>query len=149
MAFLLAALRPAWAAEPLEDSVRTVPDSAARTLRAPGSLSRIMAEADSAVKAQGGPKAPDAQLYLSWNAPWATKRAQQARKVACADSTTEDTLYLSFLAGRKAQRFTGFTGLLHFRATASDTLGPWWHMEGKGGENAGSLRVEWAGAPGS
>jgi hypothetical protein len=107
-----------------------------------------MAEADSAVKAQGGPKAPDAQLLLSWNAPWGTKRAQQARKVACADSTTEDTLYLSFLAGRKAQRFTGFTGQLHFRATGSDTLGPWWHMEGKGGENAGSLRVEWAGSPG-
>jgi len=148
LVLLLAAARPGWAAEPLEDSVRTVPDSGSHALRAPGSFTRIMAEADSAVKAQGGARAPDAQLYLSWNAPWGARGAQKARRVACSDSTTEDTLYLSFLAGRTAQRFTGFTGQLYFRATGSDTLGAWWHMEGKGGENAGSLRVEWAGAPG-
>ena len=139
---------PAWAADPLEDSVRTVPDSVANPLRAPGALSRLMAEADSAVKAQGGPKAPDAQLFLSWNAPWGSRRAQQARTPACADSATEDTLYLAFQAGRVGRKFTGFTTELFFRAMPGDTLGTWWHMEGKGGENAGALRMEWAAAPG-
>ena len=149
-ALALAFASAAAAVEPLEDSVRTVPDSVAHPLRAPGAFNRLMMQADSAVKAQGGPRADNAQLYLSWNAPWGAKRAQQARQPACSDSTVEDTLYLSFLPGRTAKRFTGFTGQLLFRATNSDTLGPWWHMEGKGGENAGSLRVEWAAAfPGS
>ena len=135
------------AAPPLEDSARAVPDTL-HPLRQPGAISRLMAHQDSVVKAQGGPRADNAQLFLSWNAPWGSKRAQQARRPACADSTVEDTLYLSFLPGRVGKTFTGFTSQLYFHATGSDTLGPWWHMEGKGGENAGSLRVEWAGAPG-
>ena len=139
----LAFALPAAAVQPLEDSVRTVPP---RHTTPP--LSRILAEAESTVKAQGGPRADDAQLFLSWNAPWGTKRAQQARRPACSDSTKEDTLYLSLLPGRTAKKFTGFTSQLFFRATNNDTLGPWWHMEGKGGENAGALRVEWAAAPG-
>ena len=151
LVLLLAALAPlapgpwpARAETPLEDSVRTVRDTTSNPFKAPGSIARIMAAADSAVKAQGGPRAENAQLFLSWNAPWGSKRAQQARRPACADSMTEDTLYLSFLPGRSAQRFTGFTGELFFRATGGDTLGPWWHMEGKGGENGGALRAEWA-----
>ena len=106
------------AAGPLEDSVRTAPDSLAHQLRAPGAISRLMAHQDSVVKAQGGPKADNAQLYLS------------------------------FLPGRVGKTFTGFTSQLYFHATGSDTLGAWWHLEGKGGENAGALRVEWAGVPG-
>jgi len=136
------------AAGPLEDSVRTAPDSLAHQLRAPGAISRLMAHQDSVVKAQGGPRADNAQLFLSWNAPWGSKRAQQARRPACADSTVEDTLVLSFLPGRVGKTFTGFTSQLYFHATGSDTLGAWWHLEGKGGENAGALRVEWAGVPG-
>ena len=136
------------AAQPLEDSVRAVPDTIAHPLRAPGALSRLMAHQDSVVKAQGGPRADNAQLYLSWNAPWGSKRAQQARRPACSDSTMEDTLFLSLYPGRTSNTFTGFTSQLYFHATGSDTLGPWWHMEGKGGENAGALRVEWAAAPG-
>jgi hypothetical protein len=145
-ALALAVALPAAASEPLEDSVRTAPDTVAHPLRAPGALNRLMTEADSAVKAQGGPRADNAQLFLSWSAPWGSKRARQARQPACSDSTVEDTLYLSFLPGRAAKKFTGFTGQLLFRATGSDTLGAWWHMEGKGGENAGALRVEWAAA---
>ena len=136
------------AAEPLEDSVRTLPDTVGRPLRSPGSISRLVAHADSVVKAQGGARADHAQLYLSWNAPWSSKRAQQARKPACSDSTVEDTLYLSFLPGREGKTFTGFTAQIFIHATAGDTLGPWWHMEGKGGENAGAMRAEWAAAPG-
>ena len=139
---------PAAAAQPLEDSIRTVADSVAHPLRAPGAMTRLMAQADSAVKAQGGPRADNAQLFLSWNAPWGSKRAQQARRPACADSASEDTLYLSFLPGRVGKTFTGFTTQLFFHATGSDTLGAWWHMEGKGGENAGALRAEWAAVPG-
>ncbi len=105
-----------------------------------------MSRADSVVKSQGGPRADAAQLFLSWNAPWGSRRAQRARTPACGDSTVEDTLFLSFLSGRDAEHFTGFTGQLVFRATGADTLGPWWHMEGKGGANAGSLRAEWAAA---
>jgi hypothetical protein len=145
----LAVAAGARAAEPLEDSVRTkpVPDTLEHGLRAPGSIARMLAEADSIVKARGGARADNAQLFLSWNAPWGSKRAQKARTPACADSTAEDTLFLSFLPGRTG-KFTGFTAQLFVHATGGDTLGAWWHMEGKGGENAGSLRVEWAAAPG-
>jgi hypothetical protein len=138
----------AGASEPLEDSVRIVPDTSGHKPHPPTSLSRLLAHADSVVKAQGGARADNAQLYLSWNAPWGSKRAQQARKPACSDSTVEDTLFLSFLPGRTGKTFTGFTAQIFFHATAGDTLGPWWHMEGKGGENAGAMRAEWAGVPG-
>lgn len=144
----LCMVAPAGADQPLEDSARVVPDSIAHPIHRSGTLTRLMQQADSVVKAQGGPRGENAQLFLSWNAPWGSKRAQQARTPACSDSTREDTLFLSFLPGRVGKHFAGFTGQLHFRATGNDTLGPWWHFEGKGGENAGSLRVEWAAAPG-
>lgn len=118
-------------------------DSAARSNSLPR-FSQIISAADSAVKARGGSSANDAQLFVSWNAPWGSRRAQQVRQPACRDSTVEDTLYLCVLTGRPAERFTGFTGQLLIHATGRDTLGRWWHMEGKGGSNPGSLRVEWA-----
>jgi hypothetical protein len=125
----------------------TSSDSLRRVLRAPGGLQRVLSRSDSLVKAQGGARADEAQLYLSWNAPWGARRAAQARTPACRDSTVEDTLYLSVVTGRTAERFTGFTAQLLFHASGNDTLGPWWHMEGRGGENAGSLRAEWATNP--
>src|ERR1041385_8632568 len=85
------------ASEPLEDSVRIVPDTSGHKPHTPTSLSRLLAHADSVVNAQGGATADNAQLYLSWNAPWGSKRAQQARKPACSDSTVEARLFLSFL----------------------------------------------------
>jgi len=147
-ALALAVGGPAWAAEPLEDSVRTMPDTVAHPLRAPGAITRLMAQAESEVKAQGGPKADNAELFLSWNAPWGSKRARQARTPSCSDSTVEDTLFLSFTPGRVGKKFTGFTAQILFHATGGDTLGSWWHMEGRGGENAGALRAEWAAVPG-
>lgn len=126
--------------------VRRAPTAAdsANPLRQSGAFSRILSQADSAVKARGGPRAENAQLYLSWNAPWGEKRAQAVRMPACNDSLVQDTLYLSVLAGRSAERFTGFTAQLLVHATGNDTLGPWWHMESRGGENPGAMSVEWA-----
>jgi hypothetical protein len=111
-------------------------------------FSRILAEADSALKLRGGARADDAQLFLSWNAPWGERRAQRVRMPACADSMREDTLYLSFQAGRSSERFSGFTGSIYLRATGSDTLGSWWHTDSRTGENPGSLRMEWSSAEG-
>jgi len=123
------------------------PATAADTLvvRVPSpSMARLLAEADSAVRARGGARADDAQLYLSWDAPWGTARARRARMPACRDTTAGDTLYLCMRTGRAAERFTGFTARLLVHATGADTLGPWWHMQGRGGANAGAMRVEWA-----
>lgn len=110
----------------------------------PKPMAQLLAEADSALKAQGGSHAENAQLFLSWDAPWGQKRAHRERRPACADSTREDTLYLCVRAGRAAERFAGFTAELMVRATGGDTLGAWWHMQGKGGHNPGAMRVEWA-----
>jgi hypothetical protein len=94
-------------------------DSAARARAAANPIRRVLDEADSAMRVQGGPRGGgDAQLLLS------------------------------FMPGRSARRFTGFTAQLAIRATGGDTLGAWWHMESKGGSNPGSLRAEWAAAPG-
>lgn len=148
--------RLAWAAPPARPAAPkaaakaaadTSNDSLRRVLRAPGGLQRVLTQSDSVVKARGGARADEAQLYLTWNAPWGTRRAAQTRTPACADTTREDTLYLSMVTGRDAVRFTGFTAQIVFHATGEDTLGKWWHMEGKGGENAGSLRTEWATNP--
>ena len=134
---------------PLPTPASAAADSAARARAAANPIRRVLDEADSAMRVRGGPRGGgDAQLFLSWNAPWGSRRAQRARTPACADSSREDTLYLSFLPGRKAARFTGFTAQLAIRATGGDTLGAWWHMESKGGANPGSLRAEWAAAPG-
>lgn len=122
-------------------------DSLSRLLRSPGGLQRVLIASDSAIRARGGAHADEAQLFLSWNAPWGSRRASQARTPACADSMVEDTLVLSVVTGRAAERFTGFTAQIMFRSTGRDTLGPWWHMEGKGGANPGSLRAEWATHP--
>ncbi len=122
-------------------------DSLARVLREPGGFQRVLTRADSVVKSRGGARADNAQLYLAWNAPWGSRRSARSRMPACDDSTVADTLFLSVKLGRDAERFNGFTGELVFHATGTDTLGPWWHMEGKGGKNPGSLRAEWGGSP--
>lgn len=120
------------------------PDTAAYQALARKGISELVTEADSAIKARGGARADDAQLFLAWDAPWGTRHAHTARMPACADSAVEDTLYLSLRTGRAADRFAGFTALLEVHATGADTLGPWWHMKNKSGANAGALRVEWA-----
>lgn len=107
-------------------------------------IAQELAEADSILRLRGGSHAENAQLFLSWDAPWGHKRARRERRPACADSTVEDTLYLCVQAGRDADQFQGFTAEIMVRATGGDTLGAWWHMQGKGGRNPGAMRVEWA-----
>lgn len=110
-------------------------------------IQRELAKADSLLKLRGGVHAEDAQLFLSWNAPWGMKRARTALTPVCSDTTTADTLYLSFLPGRPSAGFSGFTARLAFHGTGADTLGPWWHWEGKGGENGGNIQVEFGPTP--
>ncbi len=149
LAAALAGAGPSAAPGPAPPAARpdTSGDSLTRVLRSPGGFQRVLMASDSAVRARGGARADQAQMFLSWSAPWGSRRASQSRLPACADSMVEDTLVLSVVTGRVAERFTGFTAQLMFRSTGSDTLGPWWHMEGKGGANAGSLRAEWATHP--
>jgi hypothetical protein len=116
---------------------------AAARMRGAGSLQKLLEQADSTVKAHGGVHAENAQLFLAWNAPFGMKRSSPVCMPACGDSLRPDTLYLSFYPGRRAEYFTGFSGDLKFLATGQDTLGPWWHMESRGGENGGNVSVEW------
>ena len=108
-------------------------------------LSRRLAQADSLVKAQGGPRGDKALLFLTWNAPYGMRGARDTR----APSTRVggiDTLYLAFMPGRRSDTFNGFTAELFFRAAPGDTLGTWWHME-KTGENPGALMAQFGPDP--
>lgn len=134
-------------AQPVDDSLRIVrPDSMIAAERK-FNVQRLLAEADSMLKLRGGVHAEDAQLFLSWNAPWGQRRARTALTPRCDDTTAVDTLYLSFLPGRTSQGFNGFTSRLTFHSASADTLGPWWHMESRGGENGGNLLVEFGPSP--
>lgn len=128
---------------PKADSARA--GSAAKPALRPAA--ELIAEADSAVKARGGARADSAQLFLSWDAPWGQRRAKRERTPACSDSTREDTLYLCMRPGRTSDRFLAFSSELTVHSTGADTLGRWWHMQGKGGSNPGSMRVDWAPPP--
>jgi len=110
-------------------------------------LSRRLAEADSLVKAQGGPRGDKALLFLTWNAPYGMRRARDTRPPRTRMGTGGiDTLYLAFMPGRQSDTFNGFTAELYFRAAPGDTLGTWWHME-KAGENAGALMAQFGPDP--
>lgn len=128
------------------DSGAAVPADSSGRARKPDWIPYQIAldRADSLLKLRGGSHAEDAQLYLAWGAPWGTRGSSNVRFPACGDSTQADTLYLSFYPGRPSSGFNGVSAELYFHATGSDTLGPWWHMERKGGENGGNMQVEWA-----
>jgi hypothetical protein len=148
LALILTAL-PTRAGDTLTVSSRpAAPDTSRRhKLLGTETFQRIMTEADSVLRSRGGSHAENAQLYLSWNAPWGMPRARLAHVPQCADSVVEDTLFLSFYPGRASSGFMGYTAQLQLHATGSDTLGTWWHSESKGGENGGSVRVEWGPSP--
>ena len=110
-------------------------------------IQRQLERADSLLKLRGGVHAEDAQLFLSWNAPWGMRRASTALTPRCADTTATDTLFLSFLPGRTSTGFNGFSARLSFHAAPGDTLGDWWHMESRGGENGGNLQAEFGPSP--
>ena len=144
LAGLLALAGRARAADTLTVTVPTLPDTLHGKRLKP--IAQELAEADSMLRLRGGSHAENAQLFLSWDAPWGQKRARRERRPACADTTVEDTLYLCVQTGRDAEQFQGFTAEIMVRATGIDTLGAWWHMQGaaKGGQNPGAMRVEWA-----
>jgi hypothetical protein len=120
---------------------RAVRDTTRRPI--PPFLNQELQRADSVVRAEGGPRADKAQLYLSWNAPWGDPRASQTRAPRCGDAGAMDTLYLSFYPGRPGPGFNGFAGEVLFHPAArGDTLGTWSHFE-RGAENAGHLAVQW------
>lgn len=127
------------------DSVRR--DSTYRSRFRGRSLVDLLAEADSALKVRGGSHAENAQLYLSWNAPYGMKRAAATRPIVCADTTATDTLWLSFYPGRRSDAFTGFSAEIKFHSAGPDSLASWWHMESKGGENPGNMQVEFGPGP--
>lgn len=132
---------PATAASP--GAAPAVPEPAPLgRMRGVGGYQRLLAQGDSLLKLRGGSHAENAQLYLSWGAPWGMKGARQTLTPACGDTTAVDTLYLSFFPGRPSDMFMGFSGELYFRTATHDTLGAWWHMESKTGENPGNVQVE-------
>lgn len=138
---------PAWSVHAADGTATTPPDSARGGPTRPAKpIAQQIAEADSIIRLRGGSHADDARLFLSWNAPWGQRRARRERIPACADSTVEDTLYLCVRTGREADQFLGFTAELMVMATGRDTLGAWWHMQGKGGQNPGAMRVDWSAA---
>ncbi len=120
-----------------------VPEPAPRSrMRGEGGFQRLLAQGDSLLKLRGGSHAENAQLYLSWGAPWGMKGARTSLTPACNDTTAVDTLYLSFYPGRPSDMFMGFSAELYFRTASGDTLGSWWHMDSKTGENPGNVQVE-------
>ncbi len=124
------------------DTLRLMPADTSGRARRTVTIQHMLTEADSLLRLRGGVHAAETQLFLSWNAPWGQPRARTSLAPRCNDTTAVDTLYLSFLPGRPSQAFNGFSARLAFRSAASDTLGPWWHMESRGGENGGNLLVE-------
>lgn len=118
---------------------RVTPDSARRGT--PVNMDSVLSEAEAAVRARGGVRADSARLLLTWKRPWGVRGAQTNWVPNCGDSTTVDTLYLSFRPGRTSERFNGFSGTLHFRPLPGDSLGPYWNFE-KGGANAGGVAIE-------
>lgn len=109
-------------------------------------MSTMMARADSIVKAQGGPWAGNARLFLTWDSPQGTRRANPAKSAACADGKGADTLYLAFIPGRPAPTFNGMTATLRFHASSGDTLPPWWQYQ-RGGAHAGGITVDFGPDP--
>jgi hypothetical protein len=70
-------------------------------------------------------RADDAQIYLSWHAPWGEPGATDTLTANC-DTTQTDTLWLSFDPGRTAPTFLSMGGDLLFHPAVGDTLSDWW-----------------------
>ena len=81
------------------------------------------------------------QIYLSAGAPWGTHGARTQINVACGDTVSRDTLYLSFEPAADDTGFVAFQGEVYFYAQGSDTLGSFWGME-RGAPNNGGLIMQ-------
>lgn len=80
-------------------------------------------------------------LHTTWGGPFGDPRAHLQQIERCADSTSVDTLYLSFETGNRAIRLVGLSGVLLFEPDPRDTLGTFWKFE-RTGPNAGGLTVD-------
>ena len=87
------------------------------------------------------------QVFLAWNAPYATPGARDNIQVACGDTARRDTLYVSFDPGRDYQTFYGMSVTLSFHAAPGDTLGPLWWFGG-GESNPRNVRILFPVVPG-
>lgn len=69
---------------------------------------------------------PNARMYLAWHAPFGQPRASEMLSAACGDTSSKDTLYMSFDPGRGTDHFLGLTATVYFWAAGSDSLGAHW-----------------------
>ena len=73
-------------------------------------------------------RADDAQIYLSWHAPWGQPGATDTLTAGC-DTSRVDTLWLAFDYGKASPSFLGVNGTLVFHPPLGDTLDGWWKRE--------------------
>jgi len=123
------------------DTTRATSPSADTTHHEPVILQDLLNRADTLIAQQGGSRAENARIYLTWDAPYGMPRASRIHRPRAHDPMAVDTLWLCFLPGRTSKGFLGFGADLYFRAAEGDTLGPWWHMEGAG-QNKGELTMD-------
>lgn len=100
----------------------------------------LAAPAPAAAAGEGGEPGGH-RIFLSAGAPWGEPGARDTFPVACGDTVTRDTLYLSFEPAADDSAFLTLSGDVFFYARPGDTLGSFWEME-KGGRNNGGLLVQ-------
>ena len=83
---------------------------------------------------------PNARMYLAWHAPYGQPRALEVLSAACGDTSSKDTLYMSFDPGRSTDHFLGLTATVYFWAAGSDSLGAHWQFGDR--ENYHGLEVQ-------
>jgi hypothetical protein len=104
------------------------------------------AAAAAAARAHAADASPGA-IYLSWRAPYGSRRAAATLPGSCRDTTVSDTLFLTVEPGKDSPTFAGFSGEIEFTPAAGETLGTYWHFE-RDGENASGLAMQFTPGPG-
>lgn len=69
------------------------------------------------------------QIYLTWHAPYGSRRATDTLTVSC-DTTGTDTLWLAFKPGKMSPTFLAFSASILFRPAPLDSLSEWWLDDG-------------------
>jgi hypothetical protein len=81
------------------------------------------------------------RLELSWKGCPGAPGASANLDLACRSLGENDTLYLTFTAGRDVPHFMRMYGRLFLRPAADDTLGDFWDFA-HDGENHGNLKIQ-------
>ena len=84
----------------------------------------------------------ETRIHLSWHAPYGTPRATSTLTVACGDTASVDTLYMTCDVGTDAPSFLGFQAALSIHAQAGDSLGPYW-LFGQESRTPSRVRAIW------